>query len=148
MTTPLNKSLGALWGALVGDALGVPVEFQSRGAVQKNPVTGMRGFGTHNQPPGTWSDDSSLMLCTVDSLVSCDCFDSEDLGDRFVRWKAKGYWTPQGRVFDIGIATAESLSRIAMGVPPEEAGGIDEYSNGNGSLMRILPIALWFSRAP
>jgi ADP-ribosylglycohydrolase len=65
-----ERILGGLWGAVVGDALGVPVEFSSREDRKRDPVTGMRGSGTHNQPPGTWSDDSSLLLCTVDSLIN------------------------------------------------------------------------------
>ncbi|MEO8353877.1 MAG: ADP-ribosylglycohydrolase family protein, partial [Chthoniobacteraceae bacterium] len=143
-----QRKLGALWGSLVGDALGVPVEFLSREAVRKNPVHGMRGFGTHNQPPGTWSDDSSLLLCTVESLAHRGGFDATDLGQRFVRWESEGHWTPHGRVFDIGIATSQALSRLAMGTAPEQSGGSDEYSNGNGSLMRIAPIALWFDNLP
>ncbi len=143
-----QRKLGALWGALTGDALGVPVEFLSREAVRKNPVHDMRGFGTHNQPPGTWSDDSSLLLCTVESLAHCGGLNATDLGQRFVRWESEGHWTPHGRVFDIGIATSQALSRLAMGTPPEQSGGSDEYSNGNGSLMRIVPIALWFDDLP
>lgn len=150
MNTPLslqNRISGALWGALSGDALGVPVEFQSRQWLKENPVATMRGFGTHGQPPGTWSDDSSLLLCTVASLANCERFDSADLADRFVRWSVDGYWTPHGDVFDIGVATSEAISRLRSGIPPEEAGGNGEYSNGNGSIMRILPIALWFQDA-
>ncbi|EDY20779.1 ADP-ribosylation/Crystallin J1 [Chthoniobacter flavus Ellin428] len=135
---------GALWGALVGDALGVPVEFQSRQALRENPVTAMRGFGTHGQPSGTWSDDSSLLLCTVDSFTTCGKLNVHDLASRFVRWGVDGYCTPHGGIFDVGIATSEALSNLQNGVPPEEAGRADEYSNGNGSLMRILPVALWF----
>lgn len=142
-----QRILGALWGALVGDALGVPVEFQSRESVQRHPVEGMRAFGTHNQPAGTWSDDSSLLLCTVESLATCGAYDSADLAERFVRWKSQAYWTPHGRVFDIGSATSQAISRIASGTPPELAGGADEFCNGNGSLMRIAPIALWFTDA-
>jgi ADP-ribosyl-[dinitrogen reductase] hydrolase len=143
-----DRMAGALWGALVGDALGVPVEFMSREMVRKNPVTGMRGHGTHNQPAGTWSDDSSLLLSTVDSLAACGKFDPVDLGKRFVRWERDAYWTPHGTVFDIGIATSRAISRLASRTPPEEAGGADVESNGNGSLMRILPIALWFRASP
>ena len=137
--TQTQRILGALWGALVGDALGVPVEFLNRALLKSKPVTGMREFGTHQQPAGTWSDDSSLLLCTVESLVACQHLDGKDLGDRFVRWERDGHWTPRGAVFDIGVATSQALSRIAMGESPEEAGGADEYSNGNGSLMRIIP---------
>lgn len=143
-----EQILGALWAAVAGDALGVPVEFQSRETVRRNPVTGMRGYGTHNQPPGTWSDDSSLLLCSAESLVECGGLDLADMGERFDRWKTKAHWTPHHSVFDIGIATSQALSRIASGTPAELAGGADEYSNGNGSLMRILPVALWFASAP
>jgi ADP-ribosylglycohydrolase len=108
----------------------------------------MRGYGTHNQPPGTWSDDSSLLLCSAESFVESGRFDIQDMGERFVRWESQGHWAPHGRVFDIGIATSQALSRIAMGTPAEAAGGADEFSNGNGSLMRILPVALWFAPAP
>lgn len=144
-----SRMLGAMWGSLVGDALGVPVEFLDRETVQRNPVTGLRGFGTHHQPPGTWSDDSSLLLCTVESLAACGRYDAADLARRFVRWESENWWTPHGTVFDIGGTTAQALSRLAAGAPPEEAGSADVYSNGNGSLMRIIPLALWLAdRAP
>jgi ADP-ribosyl-[dinitrogen reductase] hydrolase len=142
-----DRVLGGLWGAVVGDALGVPVEFRSRAQVQLNPVNDLRGHGTHNQPKGTWSDDSSLMLCTVDSLVAHP-FDAQDMGQRFVRWGRGELWTPWGSVFDIGGATRRALGRIEQGVPADQAGGTDENSNGNGSLMRILPIALRFASEP
>jgi ADP-ribosylglycohydrolase len=135
---------GGLWGALVGDALGVPVEFQSRSEVQSNPVTDMREYGTHDQPKGTWSDDGALMLCTVDSLVHHE-FDTEDIGKRFVAWYREGLWAARGIVFDVGMATAQALTRISQGTPAEAAGGDETYSNGNGSLMRILPVTLRFS---
>lgn len=146
--THQQRVLGALWGALVGDALGVPVEFRSRREVQADPVTGMRAFGTHGQPAGTWSDDSSLLLCAAESLVVKGGFDARDLGERFVAWMNHGHWAPHGAVFDIGIATSQAITRICSGTPPERAGGIDEYDNGNGSLMRILPFVLWHHTAP
>jgi ADP-ribosylglycohydrolase len=139
-----ERVLGGLWGAVVGDALGVPVEFRGRLELQSNPVTDLRGHGTHNQPKGTWSDDSSLMLCTVDSLLA-HSFDPEDMAQRFVLWSRGNLWTPWDSVFDIGIATRQALSRIQQGVPAEQAGGTSENSNGNGSLMRILPIGLRFA---
>ncbi|MBI5818170.1 MAG: ADP-ribosylglycohydrolase family protein [Verrucomicrobia bacterium] len=142
-----ERILGGLWGSLVGDALGVPVEFKDRATVQADLVTGMRGFGTHNQPPGTWSDDGALTLCTVDSLLNSE-FDPQDMGNRFVRWMNDGLWTATGSVFDIGMATTDALMRIASGTSAEQAGGCDEYSNGNGSLMRILPVVLRFANDP
>ncbi len=139
-----DRLAGGIWGAVTGDALGVPVEFQTRQDVQRNPVTGMRGYGTHRQPPGTWSDDSSLLLTTLESLTEKHGLDTEDIGHRFVLWERSGHWTPHGDVFDIGITTSHALSRIASGTPAELAGGADVMSNGNGSLMRILPVSLWF----
>ena len=139
---------GCLWGAVTGDALGVPVEFTSRARRTADPVTGMRGFGTHGQPPGTWSDDSSLLLCTLESLVERGGFEPEDMGQRFVRWRQQGLWTPHGTVFDVGIATSAALARIEAGVPARDAGGTGERDNGNGSLMRIAPVALTGWREP
>lgn len=136
-----DRVLGALWGAVTGDALGVPVEFEERAEVRSHSVLDMRGHGTHDQPPGTWSDDSSLLLCTVDSLSRHE-FDTEDLGKRFVSWYHEGLWTPWNRVFDVGVTTSQALARIASGVRAEIAGSDNQYSNGNGSLMRILPVAL------
>lgn len=80
-----ERILGGLWGSLVGDALGVPVEFKDRATVQADPVKDMRGFGSHKQPAGTWSDDGALTLCTVDSLLYSE-FDTQDMGMRFIRW--------------------------------------------------------------
>lgn len=142
-----DRILGGLWGAVVGDALGVPVEFRSRAQVQRDPVTDLREFGTYQQPKGTWSDDSSLMLCSVDSL-NRHSFDTADMGHRFVQWSQARLWTPWGKVFDIGNATRQALTRMEQAIPPEEAGGTTESSNGNGSLMRILPVALRFFSEP
>ena len=136
-----QRFLGGLYGSLVGDALGVPVEFAGRAARQADPVTGMRSGGTHGQPAGTWSDDGSLLLCSTESLVEAE-FDTQDMGERFVRWYEGGLWTAHGTIFDIGIATRSALKRIRSGTPAEQAGGKDEFSNGNGSLMRILPVVL------
>jgi ADP-ribosyl-[dinitrogen reductase] hydrolase len=141
-----KRILGGLWGALVGDALGVPVEFSRREERNRDPVTDMRGFGTHGQPPGTWSDDGSMMLCTAESLLHG--FDTADMGSRFVRFSKEGYWTPHGSVFDIGGTTRRALKRIAQGIRAELAGEDGENSNGNGSLMRILPLPLLFSGQP
>lgn len=142
-----DRILGGLWGSLVGDALGVPVEFEDRSTMQAAPVKDMRGYGTHYQPPGTWSDDGALTLCTVDSLLHAE-FDPEDMGRRFVQWMNEGLWTATGEVFDVGMTTTDALLRIASGTPAEQAGRTDEGSNGNGSLMRILPVALRFSGDP
>ncbi|HEY3376045.1 MAG TPA: ADP-ribosylglycohydrolase family protein [Armatimonadota bacterium] len=146
MISQHDRISGGFWGALVGDALGVPVEFTARDERKRDPVVGMRAFGTHHQPAGTWSDDSSLLLCTMESL--CAGFDPVDIGSRFIRWLDEGYWTPYGEVFDCGIATQQAIARLRRGVDPESAGGAGERDNGNGSLMRILPVACYFADAP
>lgn len=129
-----------LIGTAVGDALGVPVEFQPRGYLKANLVTDMREYGTHEQPKGTWSDDTSLMLCLAESMV--EGLDSNNLAQKFIAWKNDNLWTPHGWVFDIGIGTRIAIERLENGMKPELAGGLDERDNGNGSLMRILPLVL------
>ncbi|MHC5745673.1 MAG: ADP-ribosylglycohydrolase family protein [Nostoc sp.] len=133
------KTLSGLMGLCVGDALGVPVEFTSRAERVKSPVTTMLGYGTWNQPPGTWSDDSSLSFCLAECL--CRGYSLEAIANSFWRWYKEAYWTPRGDVFDIGQTTHTAIMRLKQGVVPHQAGGKVENSNGNGSLMRILPMA-------
>ncbi|WP_317206567.1 ADP-ribosylglycohydrolase family protein [Hymenobacter translucens] len=130
----------------MGDALGVPVEFQSRAARRSDPVTHMRAFGTHNQPAGTWSDDASLTFCLAETIA--DGFTLGKLAQNCCRWYFENFWTPHGRVFDIGVTTREALQRIKQKPGLVRAGGTDEYCNGNGSLMRILPLAFYQPTAP
>lgn len=127
-----------LFGLSVGDALGVPLEFRSRKAIALAPVTDMIGYGTYNLPPGTFSDDSSLSFCLSEALT--EKFSLQQIADNFVRWLHHNFWTPRGKVFDVGIATSQAIRRLKEGYPPELAGGTDESDNGNGSLMRILPL--------
>ncbi len=138
------KSL--LFGVAVGDALGVPVEFLSRVALEKSPVTDMIGPGTHDQPPGTWSDDSSLTFCLAEALSRG--FDLHLLGRYFVKWMNENFWTARGAVFDIGIGTRQAIARLAKGVDPVSAGNTDASSNGNGSLMRISPLLFYLLDKP
>lgn len=136
-----NKIESGLFGLAIGDALGVPVEFKSRAYLKRNPVSEMFGFGTHHQPLGTWSDDSSLAFCLAESL--CSGFDLFDIARNFVKWYSTELWTPHGQVFDIGIATRNAIHNIAKGHDPELCGGFEEKDNGNGSLMRILPLVFY-----
>jgi ADP-ribosyl-[dinitrogen reductase] hydrolase len=138
MTNMDIKIKSALFGVAVGDALGVPVEFNSRESIKTNPVTDLFGYGTYDLQPGTWSDDSSLTFCLAEALTQE--FDLNAIGHNFVKWYHENYWTPHGHVFDIGIATRHAISRLAKGEKPELAGGFDVTDNGNGSLMRILPL--------
>jgi ADP-ribosyl-[dinitrogen reductase] hydrolase len=135
-----------LFGVAVGDALGVPVEFSERESLIDHPVTGMRGYGTFNQPPGTWSDDSSMTFCLAESLT--DRFNLHTIGQNFVKWRHEAYWTPHGEVFDIGIATRQAIEDLSNGTEPEMAGGTDEGSNGNGALMRISPLVFYLIGKP
>ena len=133
-----NKIVDGIMGLAVADALGVPAEFQSRRELKKDPVTGMRSYGTYNQPAGTWSDDTSMTLCLVDSLSRG--LDYTDIMQKFIEWYKNGKYTPHGVAFDIGGATRNALCRFEKGSEPLESGGRDEGDNGNGALMRILPM--------
>lgn len=131
----------ALFGLAIGDALGVPVEFRERDALKRFPVVDMREYGTHHQSKGTWSDDSSLTFCLADSL--CNGYDLNEMAHYFLLWSRGEMWTPHGLVFDIGIATRNAICNISKGEIPLLCGGMDEEDNGNGSLMRILPLAFY-----
>ncbi|OXS59792.1 hypothetical protein B1A99_09630 [Cohnella sp. CIP 111063] len=139
-----SKIINGVVGLCLGDALGVPVEFRSREVLERQPVSEMIGYGTYNQPPGTWSDDSSLTFCLMESICQCRQIDLYDIADKFSSWLWEGYWTSHGEVFDVGIATKKAIEKLTEEfVRPDFAGGQDEYSNGNGSLMRILPLAFY-----
>jgi ADP-ribosyl-[dinitrogen reductase] hydrolase len=138
---PNNHLQTILLSTAIGDALGVPVEFKPRTYLTENPVTDMLQYGTHHQPKGTWSDDTSLMLCLAESIV--EGLDLNKLAQKFIVWKNDNLWTPHGWVFDIGIGTRVAIERLEDGELPELAGGFEEMDNGNGSLMRILPLVLY-----
>lgn len=132
---------GALFGVAIGDALGVPAEFKSRDVLKLDPIKEFIGYKSHNQPPGTFSDDSSLTFCLAEML--CNGYDLNDLGNRFVMWKEESYWAAGGEVFDIGITTRRAIDRLKRGTRSVLAGDFDEDSNGNGSLMRIMPLLFY-----
>lgn len=133
------KIKDAIWGFVVGDALGVPFEFSTRNMMKENPAVDMVGYGTYNQPPGTWSDDTSMMLCVLENIINQGT--TKDLARLFLKWYKEGYMTPRGELFDIGITTSTALSNLMRGVKPSQSGLGDEISAGNGSLMRCLPYA-------
>jgi ADP-ribosylglycohydrolase len=136
-----NYVLDGIMGLVVGDAVGVPVEFKSREYLKKNPVKDMIGYGTYNQPAGTWSDDSSLTLCLADSLSNG--LDYSDIMSKFLSWIKYGNYTPYNDVFDIGNSTRCAIYNYDKGMEPLECGGKSEHDNGNGSLMRILPMVFY-----
>ena len=129
-----------IYGLVVGDALGVPVEFEKRDTYS---IIDMVGYGTYNQPPGTWSDDTSLTLALMEHLGEKS--DLKILMDKFVAYR-EGYLTPFGDCFDIGIATNEAIERYLSRISPDECGGNDERSNGNGALMRISPLVFLLNK--
>jgi ADP-ribosyl-[dinitrogen reductase] hydrolase len=107
----------------------------------------MLGYGRFDQPEGTWSDDTSMMLCTMESL--CRKYDLDDMAATFCKWLFEAYWTPTGYVFDVGLTTFMALDKIrADGISARSSGGRSADDNGNGSLMRILPAALFFADKP
>lgn len=128
----------AIYGFAVGDALGVPYEFMKRGTFR---CTGMKGGGIHRQTAGTWSDDTSMTLATLDSLKKCGGVDYEDMMENFLAFMLKGSYTAHGEVFDIGNTTQDALWRAIHCQVAIKCGGTGYYDNGNGSLMRILPLA-------
>ena len=132
---------GGLFGFCVGDMLGVPVEFTSRSERKKDPVKEMRAYGTYHQHFGTWSDDTSLTLCLIDALNQG--YSIEKVAGNFVAFCEEDRFTPHGEVFDIGNATSVAIAKMGDGVNPVECGGICDSDNGNGSLMRILPLAFY-----
>ena len=148
-----NKVTDALLGLAIGDAVGVPFEFSSRDKMQANPSTGMIGHGTYNQPKGTWSDDSSLTFCLAESLING--YDLKDISEKFIKWVDKAYWTAHNEVFDIGFTTSIAISRLKDII---EEGNLDELKrqkyygderdNGNGSLMRIIPLLFYIKGKP
>lgn len=143
-TVTAATTRAALLGLAVGDALGVPVEFISRAVRQRDPVTGLRGYGSHHQPPGTWSDDASLTFCLAETLARpgglAGAPDLTDFGRRAINWLDNGYWTAHNQRFDVGGATRAAIQSLKRGVPPSQAGPRSEFDNGNGALMRILPL--------
>jgi len=136
-----DRLFGGIFGLCVGDALGVPLEFYPRAERKRDPVREMRAYGRYNKPFGTWSDDSSLTFCLMDSLK--DGYDPQDIANKFCQYFFDELWTPNGSVFDIGTTTLQAIGRIKAGNDPLKCGGRSKNDNGNGSLMRILPLAFY-----
>jgi ADP-ribosylglycohydrolase len=138
-----NKIKGGLYGLIVGDALGVPYEFRTKEEMKSNPCIDMIGYGTYNLPKGTWSDDSSLTLATVDALI--EGYSLNIMAKNFLKWLSDGEYAPYGRAFDVGGTTLTALFNLKNGMNPRESGAGGENNISNGSLMRILPIPLCYS---
>lgn len=145
-------SKNGIIGLAIGDALGVPWEFKSREELKADPVTTMEGYGTYNMPKGVWSDDTSMTLATVDSMIQTKEINPNDIADKFVSWWKDSKYTPTGETFDIGntclsaimdyYRARESLENVSA----TRYGKSGLYNNGNGALMRILPVAYYANK--
>ena len=145
--TKSDRIKGGIVGLLVGDALGVPYEFHARESIPpfdeiefEPPANFQRAHA--GVPAGTWSDDGAQALCLLDSLLECGKFNADDFANRIVRWYREDYLAVD-EVFDVGVQTQRAILNLRKGFPPLTAGPADETKNGNGSLMRVLPLALW-----
>lgn len=144
----VNRKRGGLEGLLIGDAFGVPYEFhapESLPPIHHLAFDPPQGFARAHGlvPPGTWSDDGAQALCLLESLQAKERMDAHDFAERLVRWYRDGHLAVDGVVFDVGIGTRAALDAIARGRDALAAARTDERANGNGALMRVLPLALW-----
>ena len=137
-----DRFRGCLLGLAVGDALGTTLEFKPPGSFE--PIDDMVGGGPFRLLPGQWTDDTSMALCLATSLVECGGFDAADQMQRYVRWWREGYLSSTGSCFDIGNTVSAALSRFLRDGDPY-AGSTDPYSAGNGSLMRLAPVPMYFA---
>lgn len=124
--------MGNIWrdgimGVLVGDALGLPVQFLSREEIKKNPVVDMRGYGTFNMPEGTWSDDGSLTIATLESILSKKSIDCEDIMENFADWLVDGKFTPFGYAFDQGNTCTRAITKYIINGDIETCGITGEW---------------------
>lgn len=138
-----DRFRGALVGLACGDAVGTTVEFMPRKSFA--PVTDMVGGGPFNLQPGQWTDDTSMALCLAESLLYRRDFDPVDQMNRYCNWWRHGYLSSTGACFDIGNATQAALGRYLQTKDPF-AGSTSPSSGGNGSLMRLAPVVLFFAR--
>lgn len=143
MTDNTNIWLNGIMGVVVGDALGCPVQFESRKEVARHPVTDMRGYGTFNLPEGSWTDDSSLTIALLESIRRIGKIDLDDIMENFMKWLYNGDFTPYGQSYDIGRGTMQAIDRYSRNRNAKKCGGGEEWNNGNGSLMRILPACIY-----
>ena len=141
----LNRFRGSLLGLAAADAVGTTLEFKAPGSFK--PIADMVGGGPFGLLPGQWTDDTSMALCLAESLVQKRGFDARDQMERYLRWFREGYWSSTGCCFDIGNTVRGALQRFLQTDEPF-AGSTDPYSAGNGSIMRLAPIPMFFVEDP
>ena len=137
-----DRFRGCLLGLAAGDALGTTLEFETPGTFEE--IDDMVGGGPFGLRPGQWTDDTSMALCLAASLIEKGGFDAMDQMRRYVRWRDEGYMSSTGSCFDIGNTIADALSRFDETGDPY-AGSSDPFSAGNGSLMRLAPVPMYFA---
>lgn len=135
----------SLYGFIVGDTMGVPVEFEDREKLINKPVTSMLGYGSHDVEAGVYSDDTSMTLATMDSIIKQNgIINYNDIADKFCNWVNNNEYTATNKIFDIGMTTKYALIKYFNNkIDATMCGGTNINENGNGSLMRMLPIALY-----
>ncbi len=134
----------SLIGFIIGDSMGVPIEFEERSTLKEYPLTEMVGYGSYDEPAGTWSDDTSMTLATLDSIIEKQTIDYYDITTKFCEWVNNAKYTATNHIFDIGITTKYALVRFFVDkIEPIKCGGVLDCENGNGSLMRMIPIVLY-----
>ena len=138
----LTKLKAGVLGAVIGDCVGVPYEFRSRNEMKYNPCLDMVGYGTYNKPAGTWSDDSSMVLATLDSIVN-KRLNLDKMMLNFIEWQVNGKYTQDGFMFAIGNTTGLAINSYKNSLNTTICGQKGENNNGNGSLMRIFPVAVY-----
>ena len=140
----MNNWINGVIGVIVGDALGCPVQFMSRSEIAaRGLVTGMEGHGSYDMPAGTWTDDGSMTLALLDSIRELGVIDPEDIMTRFVDWYEDGEYTQYGEAFDMGNTCSRAIEDFERNHDVATCGGTSSHSNGNGSLMRIIPACLY-----
>jgi ADP-ribosylglycohydrolase len=141
----ISRYRGALLGLAAGDAVGTTLEFKPPGTF--TPITDLVGGGPFALAPGQWTDDTSMALCLAESLIERRTFDAVDQLERYVRWWRQGHLSSTGRCFDIGNTVRDALQRFRdTGAP--DSGSTHEHSAGNGSIMRLAPVPLFYARDP
>jgi ADP-ribosyl-[dinitrogen reductase] hydrolase len=145
MQSRLNRSKGCLVGLAVGDAVGTTLEFRKRGTFK--PITDMTGGGQFCLKKGYWTDDTSMALCLGYSLIECDGFNPQDQMERYCNWLDKGYMSSIGTCFDVGVTVSSALRRFQKTGEPF-SGPKSRWTSGNGSIMRLAPIPIYFQHQP
>ena len=139
-----NAWTNGIMGIIVGDALGNPVQFMSREKVRRRGlVAGMEAGGVFHMPEGCWTDDGSMTLATLDSILATGKIDPDDIMEKFIEWDQEGKYTPTGKPYDQGITCKDAMYAYRKGKKWDHCGRTGENANGNGALMRIMPVCLF-----